>query len=196
MLVLTVQTRDVVERILSGEKYTPDFSKSTYAYLSPRFTKAYNKTLKELSRKTKKYYTMGVDSCIWGWVGKPFLDFYAIESGSKNSGKYAVFCEIDEKDLVFSDYDKYSDYIEGYTDSLDFMVSEVSNDACIQCAFWSLSKRNIVSIVELNSIGIKYRLSDKADYETKTVSDIREQERVFDVRFKFDGRMAEFCGGM
>ena len=153
MNILTVQRYKDIQRIYSSEGYKPDFAKSSYAYASRRYTRAYLEVLNKLSKKTGKDYLPGLDSCIWGWSNNPFLGFYESNKGKRlEDRRYAMFCSIPESDMVYSDYDKYCDFIEENTNDKNFFVDSPTGAECVQCCFWSLRPENINVIVDLDNI--------------------------------------------
>lgn len=153
MMVLTVQRYSEIVKAYSNIGYVPEFSKSPYAYLSPRFTKGYMTVLDELAKKTNERYIEGIDTCIWGWVNNPFLGFYPNNSGkSKSERLYAVFCNIDERNLVMTDYDKFCNYVQGYSESKDFFVKDFKYGDCVQCSFWKLKYSDISLVVDLDML--------------------------------------------
>lgn len=153
MLVLTVQKFKHLRKMYNN-MYKPNITKSDYAYLSPRYTKAYKTVLDRLADKTDFDYVDGLDSCIWGWVKNPYLDFYKNLNMlyDKNDKLYAVFCEIDERDMVLSDYDKFTNYTEGISDDTNFIIESFSESKCIQCSFWNLSPKNIKLVIDLDRL--------------------------------------------
>lgn len=157
MMVLTIQRYKHIQKMYRNS-YIPDFSKSRFAYLSPRYTKCYKTILKQLAEKTDRYYIDGLDTCMWGWVRNAYLDFYnkslfpSNKYLKKQDRYYAVFCDIPEDEMVLTDYDKYCDYLEGNTNSLDFFVKDFSKSECIQCSFWDLSPDKIKLIIDVDNL--------------------------------------------
>lgn len=183
MMVLTVQRFKFLQQIYRGE-YVPNISKSPYAYLSPRYTRGYDIVLSELSRKTGRYYMSGVDSCMWGWVRNPYIDFYTFNRGKSPEDKlYAVFCNVREEDMVMSDYDRFMDYVNGDVNRPDFILDDFVKGECIQCSFWNLSSKNITLIVDLDNIKTGNFVSDMYD------------ERMNDRRFIFNDKYQKFLVG-
>ena len=183
MMVLTVQKYKFLQEIYRGG-YIPNISKSPYAYLTPRYTKGYSTILSELSKKTGRYYIEGIDSCRWGWVRNPFLGFYNFNRGKKLEDRlYAVFCNINEEDLVMSDYDKFMQYIDGDVSKPDFMLDDFVKGECIQCSFWNLSCKDIFLIVDLDNVKTGNFISDMYD------------ERINDKSFIFNNKYQRFLVG-
>ncbi len=157
MLVLTIQRYKHIQQIYHGS-YVPDFTKSSFANLSPRYTRCYKTVLKRLAEKTDRYYIEGLDSCIWGWVRNPYVDFHkkSISLPNKYLRKqdrlYAMFCDVPEDEMVLTDYDKYCNYVEGNSDSMDFFVKDFRQSECIQCSFWGIEPDNIKLIIDIDNL--------------------------------------------
>lgn len=149
MLVLTIQRRDIVGKILNGT-YHVNLWQSPYVYQSIRFTEGYNKILNELERKTKTSLIDG-ESCYWGWVKNPYIDFF-----NYNKDEYvALFVDIPKSEMVFSDYDKYTDYVLENSNETDFIVESITDSVpsdCVQCSFLSLDPSNIKLTVPLSML--------------------------------------------
>lgn len=157
MMVLTVQRYKRIQQMYRNS-YNPDFSKSRFATLSPRYTRCYKTILKRLAEKTDRYYIDGLDTCMWGWVRNAYLDFYtksifpSNKYLSKQDRYYAVFCDIPEEEMVLTDYDKYCNYVEGISNNLDFFVEDFTKSECIQCSFWNLSPDRIRLIIDVDNL--------------------------------------------
>lgn len=145
MLVLTVQKKAYAKDILQGV-YQPDLWKSDFALLSTRFMRCYQRVLKRLDKKLS-YSLSATDSCYWGWVTTPFYGMYGLREGY-----VAIFTEIEDSSIVLSDYDKYTDYVHGATNKMNFFVSgiEGKQNKCIQASFRGIGKIKLV--VELDKI--------------------------------------------
>ena len=148
MLVLTIQKKEVIDKIYKGS-YRVNMWKSEYAFASPRFTKGYNIIKSNLVRKTGSFMLTS-DSCYWGWVCNPFYSFFDLKR--MYNEYYAVFVDIPEEELVLSDYDKYTSFVLEESDSEDFMVEEVlpGDTRCIQCSFKELNPEDIVFISDIS----------------------------------------------
>lgn len=152
MLVLTVQRYERIKQMYSKEGYTPDFTKSRYAFLSPNHTRGYGKILKELSRKTGKAFRYGVDSCMWGWVKSPYLKFFPTNEGkSEDDTLYALVVEVPDEELVLSDYDKFCDYIDGGVHT-EFIINDIRDADCVQCSFWNIDTSKVQAIINLDML--------------------------------------------
>lgn len=185
MLVLTVQKYSILQQVYSKHGYFPNFEKSECAFLSPKYTKGYQEILKSLSDKTCKDYVKGVDSCMWGWVKEPFLGFYPSNVGKSQKDRlYAVFCNIPEEDMVLSDYDKFCDYIEGYSNRKDFVIDNIKDAECVQCSFWRLQPENIQIVMDIDNLKSSTLLYEMSD---------APRERVRDVSFIFDYRFQQMA---
>lgn len=181
MMVLTVQDYSVVKEILSGI-YTPNFLKSSYACSSGRFSRAYLRVLTELSKKTGRDFQYGVDTCMWGWVNYPYLPLHKKNGFRRYSKrKYAIFVEIPENQMVFSDYDSYCNYVEGSC-SVNFMLDEFFQQFFdyVQCSFWNINPLCIKSIVDLDNLEKGY-----------SVEELYERNKLNDVSYLFDERAYE-----
>lgn len=155
MLVLTVQKYSVLRQVYSKEGYTPSFWKSTNAFLSPLYTKGYKIVLEELFWKTNAAFNFGEDSCIWGWVSNPFLGYYnnRVFDG-QDDALYAVIVDVSEDDMVFTDYDKYVEYIEGESGDEGFFIDDAHafGSKCVQCSFLNITPSNIEGIAGLDCL--------------------------------------------
>lgn len=158
MLVLTVQRNERIKQMFT-EGYTPDFSKSRYAFLSPNHTRGYAEVLKELSKKTDKDFRYGVDSCFWGWVKNPYYDFYPSNEGkSEEDTLFAIVLDVPDEELVLSDYDKFCNFIERGGDR-NFIIDRVEGADCIQCSFWNIDTSRVQAIINLDMLR-KTKMSD------------------------------------
>lgn len=181
MFLMTVQNEKVVKEIMKS-KYKPCFWESKFAFQSERFLSAYNLIIEELHKKLKKQKgKTKYDSCMWGWVNKPFIDFHLKHLGKKSNKKlYAIFCNIPEKKMVFSDFDKYSDYLDGKTvDS--FMVEnfESGDTRCLQCSFEYLLPENISTIIDVEDLkGLEKDSLDEMWMKTKRKNLVRKFSTV------------------
>lgn len=136
MLVMTIQKNVVAERILDTVNgvYLGDITKSNYAYLSPRYTLGYNNFNVLLNQKRKLW----VNCPIFGWAGSP-----CVESIDYVSNRCAIFLDVPTEYCVFSDYDKYCDYLEGTCRFSECLIDEgtalweSAKGSCIQvCMGW------------------------------------------------------------
>lgn len=148
MLVLTVQDNSVVQMLNEG-KYKADFWKTRLGCLSPRFTKGYNLIRKELRNRVNR----SCESPIFAWGGTPF-----IESVRCGKNKQVLFLEVPENELVFSDYDKFCDYVYGISDDADFMLSSrraknlINRGYCVQVSMAYIKPEWVVSTVDFNIV--------------------------------------------
>ena len=148
MLILTFQRKELLGKIYSGS-YSANIWKSAYAHSSIRFTKGYNKILKSISNKTE-LGLLPEDSCMWGWVSNPYTKLFFPKDSF-----VAIFMEIPESKLVYSDYDKFTDYIHGDSSNDDFILDDltsVSEEGCIQCSFMSIKPENICLVTEIDTL--------------------------------------------
>lgn len=144
MLVLTIQDERVAD-MMRGGRYKADFWKARFSCLSPRFTRGY-----EILRK-KLMSSKGIwcECPIFGWCGTPF-----IESIRDSREKKLVFLEIPNEYMVFSDYDKFSDYVVGDSDKVDFLLTEdeakgrVYRGSCVQVAMGYVKPEWVVGVFD------------------------------------------------
>lgn len=128
MLVLTIQDKKVAD-MMRGGKYVADFWKSRFSCASPRFTRGYSFLKRKLCVEKGNW----CECPVFGWCGIPF-----IESIRDNRDKKLVFLEVPDEYLSFSDYDKFSDYVVGDSDRVDFFLSaeeagrRIKIDSCVQ----------------------------------------------------------------
>lgn len=131
MLVMTIQKDIVAEKILNTKGiYLGDISKSSYAYLSPRYTIGYKNFSTMLNKKT------GIlsDCPIFGWSGSPCL-----ESIDYTGNRCALFLDVPIDCCVFSGYDTYCDYLDGRKRFSDCILDTGS-------ALWESAKGNCVQV--------------------------------------------------
>lgn len=148
MLVLTIQRKEILEKILNNS-YNVNIWKSPYAFQSVRFTEGYSIILDKLQEKIGAPMLEG-ESCYWGWIKNPYIDFFA-----KDADDYvALFVDVPENQMVFSDYDKYTDYVLEESTDKDFILTsdKVRSSSCIQCSFWNLRPENIKLSVPLSML--------------------------------------------
>ena len=148
MLILTIQRKEICESILKGN-YIPNIWESDYALLSNRFTKGYKKILNTLEDKTGRYLSDS-ESCYWGWVYNPYTKFFYPGEEYK-----AIFINVPESEIVFSDYDLYSDYVHEDSYNDNFILENlqgVKKSDCIQCSFLSCNPKNICLVSDLSSV--------------------------------------------
>lgn len=148
MLVLTIQDKSVLQMIGDG-KYKADFWKCKFSCLSPKFTKGYMVLKSELLRATGKT----CDSPIFAWGGTPFID------SIKGSGdKKALFLEVPENELIFSDYDKFCDFVYGTTETVDFILpkkkakEKIKRGYCVQVCMPYIKPEWVLSSVDFSLI--------------------------------------------
>lgn len=148
MLVLTIQDKLVLQMIESG-KYKADFWKSKFSCLSPKFTKGYMFLRSELLRATGK----SCDTPIFAWGGTPFID---LVKGSED--KKALFLEVPESELIFSDYDRFCDFVYGTTETVDFILpkkkakEKIKRGYCIQVCMPYIKPEWVLSSVDFSLI--------------------------------------------
>lgn len=145
MLILTVQKKEVYDKLVKGE-YKADFWKSPYAFLNTRFTKEYRR-LGNILNSINGRETFSESAYFWGWSQNPYLDFF------KNSGDYvAIFIEIPSKNMVFSRYDLYTSYCLEESENRNYLVNEGITDSneCIQCAFSEFNLKNVKLVTDLS----------------------------------------------
>lgn len=147
MLVLTIQRKEILEKILN-KTYHVNLWQSPFAYQSIRFTEGYNIILNKLQDKAGVPLLEG-ESCFWGWVKNPYIDFFAYDKD-----KYvALFVDIPKSQLVLSDYDKYTDYVLENSYDNDFILdSSKPLPECVQCSFLHLKPENIKLTVPLDML--------------------------------------------
>ena len=147
MLVLTIQRKDIVNKILNNT-YHVNLWQSPYVYQSIKFTEGYNKILHELERKTKTPLMDG-ESCYWGWVKNPYIDFFNYDKNNY----VALFVDIPKSQMIFSDYDKYTDYVLENSTEDDFILNSSKDmPSCVQCSFLRLNPMNIKLTVPLDML--------------------------------------------
>lgn len=161
MLVLTIQDSVVAQKMKDG-RYEADFWKSKFGCASARFTRGY----KELS---KALYEQSGNSCevpIFAWGGSPF-----IESVWDTRDKKAVFLEVPDRLLVYSDYDLFCDYVHGNSSKLDFMLprkkakDRIKRGYCVQVCLPYVMPEWIVSVVDFSMLkNYKGTVSDCCRY--------------------------------
>lgn len=182
MMVLSVQEYPVVKGILD-RSYSPNFIESSYACSSIRFTKAYFKILLELSKKTGREFRYGFDSCMWGWVNVPFLPLHR-KNGFKgySKRKYAIFVEVPEQELVFSEYNLFCDYVNEQKDYDGFILDNFFYQFFdhVQCSFWNIDPARIHLIVDIDCLEKGY-----------SVEELYEGNKLNDVSYLFDERAYE-----
>lgn len=163
MLVLTVQKESVVQMIKSG-MYYPNFWLSEFSCMTTRFTEAYKYLRDALSKKIGKSY-LESDFCMWGWVANPFVLFHTVQVDWQNM--VALFLDIPEDGVVFSDYDMFTSYVWGESNDGSFVIEDFPeamqevDKRCVQCVFDTIRPSDIVYEVNLGSL-LEGREVDKA----------------------------------
>ena len=153
MLVLTIQKRSIAQKMMHGD-YKANFWKSEYGCLSPRFTRGYATIKNELEEKIGVTLSES-ETPIWAWVGVPYIDFH---KGVNEDDLVAMFLDIPSSEMVFSDYDKYCSYVEGETNSLDFMLNEsevlgkTKEGNCVQACINRVKPEQILLAVDYTNI--------------------------------------------
>lgn len=149
MLVLTIQEKSIAQRIAMGG-YKANFWESKYSCISPSFTQGYNICKRELEVKLGRNLSEDF-SPIWAWVGAPYIEFHTY----LNEGDLvALFLDIPASEMVFSDYDKYCNFIYGDTKDTDFMVGYIDakktekSTKCIQACLEVIKPSQIVQTVD------------------------------------------------
>lgn len=149
MLVLTIQKKSIAQKIINGN-YKADFWKSSFSCISPRFTSGYNICKNELENKLGKSFSEDF-SPIWAWVGYPYIKFHTY---LYEGDLVALFLDVPASEMVFSDYDKYCDYIYGESTDKDFMLgfTDARNagkrNRCVQACLESINPNNILLTVD------------------------------------------------
>lgn len=157
MLVLTFQDKGVLRKLQKG-CYFPSLMKSEYAHASVEFTMGYNKILNELSKID--YSLLEGDSCLWAWVHSPADEMVQL---LVSEDKVAIYMDVDEKKVVFSDYDKYTNFVLGDSDDMDFILDDVEDididGMCIQCSFTPSAIKRIVTVYTCGSFVVYPEIS-------------------------------------
>lgn len=133
--IISVQPLHVVEKIERGT-YTPRLDKS-FAQESSLFLKAY--------LDLKNYYTdkTGIDmeqeeTGIWGFQFNTLKDYKTSSIKTINTGVVCIFY-VDDKDIVFSNYDIWEEVLEGSKDlSKDFYSLFLKNGEGVRQAYFSI----------------------------------------------------------
>lgn len=143
MLVLTIQDEKVAS-MMRGGRYKADFWKARFSCVSPKFTRGY-----EVLRKKLMLRGIWCDCPVFGWCGTPF-----IESIRDNREKKLVFLEVPDELLVFSDYDRFSDFVVGDSDRVDFLLSSeeakrrISRGSCVQVTMGYVKPEWVIGVFE------------------------------------------------
>lgn len=144
MIILSIQRKEIADIMRSGN-YRASLWESSYAFLSPRFTEGYNIINNAVRKRSGKIYSED-ESCIWGWVLNPFIDFFTF-NGYLNPNEYvALFIEVPDNEVVISDYDLFNSFVQGDISGEDFIISDLSGvpkDSCLQCSFAGVSPNSI-----------------------------------------------------
>lgn len=176
MLVVSMQKYSIVQEILEG-RYNPSFLESPYACMSAGYTECYRRVLDALSDRTGWEYLYGVESCMWGWVGVPYLPLHGKNWFRRQSNKvYAIFAEIDEKAMVFSDYAKYCASAEGRGTG-DFILDRPQGGV-VQCSFWRIHPVDVLRVVDCDRL-----------VRGLNVQELYERTKLDDAGYMFDSRM-------
>lgn len=109
MLVASVQDTKRIVGIAKGT-YKPLMLKSNYLKYGGNFYRGYRYMINELSKKTGKVCINGYTSPYWVWVMNPFFKFF--DSNSVKD-KCVIIFDVDMKDLVMSDFDKWNACLDG-----------------------------------------------------------------------------------
>lgn len=167
MLIMSVQKEKRLDSIISGT-YKPNLYKSRYGCMSIRYTKGYNKIKRLLSKKLG-IVTETSTSTYWGWAKCPYIKFHCNVNVAPEE-LVVLFLEIPESQCVLSDYDKYCDYVNEDSNSMDFILENINdkNALCVQANFLSIKKENILLTIPYESI---------AKYQEKgyTISELYEK---------------------
>ena len=146
MLVLSFQKEFVLERIFNGG-YKAKMGRSEFCRMSERFYKGYRKVKDELSKVSDMAEW---ESPVWAWIGEPVV-------GSWANG-VAVFADVPANEMVFSDYERYCEYIESEDENLNFMlpyeeaVKEACGGSCVQACFAGLNPERVVAVMGVDEI--------------------------------------------
>lgn len=173
MLVLTAQKYSVIEGIFS-DSYVPNFWMSNSMFLSPRHTNGYKMHLEKLEDKCSCDNLIGM---YWCWVDNPYFNFYEKNYTKPLSERLlGCFVRVNDNDLVVSDYDLYTDYLEGRRDCNFFKSTEdIGTGRCLQGVISGIDKHSIVSIVDLDF------LCALSGYSIDTIFDLsRRKNQLYD----------------
>lgn len=161
MLVLTVQDEMVVKALKRG-RYKADFWKSRFSCTSPQFTKGYMLLKGCLKSETG----CDCDIPIFAWGGSPFIEASAFDERKTK----AIFLDVPEKYLIYSDYDKFNDFVqEGISDG--FLLTKkrakerIRRGYCVQVCLPWIDPSWVVSVVDYQMVkGLKGTVDDYARY--------------------------------
>ena len=165
MLVLSAQKYSTIKSIFN-DSYIPNLWMSDNMFLSPKYTQGYSQHIKMLEKKCGVQRTVA-NGMYWCWVDNPYFSFYEKNwSKSLNDRLFACFIEIDEKDLVISDYDEYCDFINGeFSGNFFKSVDNIGMGECLQGVFCNLDKHAIKSIVDMDYLYALEGFSIKTIFE-------------------------------
>lgn len=146
--LVTIQEKKLLPSILKGE-YKPEYSKS-YASEDVVSSLSYKYMLQRLTRKTGKTTVNKKDTCIWSWYQNPFLSHH--KTIKKNiDDLVAITFEIDDKDVLFSDFDKWCEmFIQGRCVESVVDLEDIKPNQCIQAVVWGIPVKGIKSIKSFN----------------------------------------------
>ena len=144
VVLKSVQDRRSLKSILKGE-YRPDFNLS-YGAFDEECTKSYKYMLDKLSTKTGEDYIFGKDTCMWAWYQNPFFKNHI---NYKNLGVDLVVItfEIDESQVVFSDFDAWCERIvAGWGIDVIVDIHSIDKDISVQAVCWDIPVDGILNI--------------------------------------------------
>lgn len=169
MLVLSFQKAFVLERVFNGG-YRAKMGRSEFCRMSERFYRGYRRVKEELV----KVADMEVwESPIWAWVGEPVMGGL--------QGEVAVFVDVSVGEMVFSDYERYCDYVKGESLGLKsgFMLSygeamkEVRRGRHVQACFAGLDMGRVVAVTGIGEV------KDCIRNGAETVSDLYRSAKMW-----------------
>ena len=169
MLVLTFQDRDTIKKIKKN-MYVPKLDNSSYAYNSIEFTMGYKKVLNELRKKDE--FLPEDESCLWGWVFSPLEEMILMLRGEN---KVAVYLDVDESKMVFSDYCVYTSFVLGESKDSDFIIKDIrgamKQDKNIQCSFTPDAINRVLGVYKCDTF-LPYSDINRCMYSQMLVSSI------------------------
>lgn len=169
MLVLTFQDKNTIKKIKKNI-YVPKLDNSSYAYSSIEFTMGYKKVLNELRKKDE--FLPEDESCLWGWVFSPSEEMILMLKGEN---KVAVYLDVDESKMVFSDYCVYTSFVLGESGDSNFIIKDIGDamkqDKNIQCSFTPDAINRVIGVYKCDTF-LPYPDINKCMYSQMLVSSI------------------------
>lgn len=164
MLVLSFQKVNIAKKISNG-LYKPTIAKSDFATSSVEFSIGYNKVLSSLRELSTDY--MRGDSCIWAWVSNPDELMTQVLI---SEDKVAMYLDVEESKIVYSDYDKYTKFVQGESDDSNFIITDLdkakADGICIQCSFMLSAIKRVVAVYTCSSFMLYNEISRSMYYQT------------------------------